>query len=253
MGVRLPAEYQEVEYLENSGEQYIWTDYIPECSGLSVECDYMFTASQFGDDNYLFQARSYGIISAECYAGSRWYIYCGIPVFNNVLNSVGNSLNVKHKLLIDSVSETVNIDGVSVDKTGVRAASSIYKLLLFSGYSVNNSIENITVYGINSGLRIYNFITRNNGNISANFMPCYRKSDSEPGMYELVSGTFYTNSGTGEFLIGPDVDHHISPRLMDRRRVLIARLTSKFDTTPKIAEYGAYWNRTYGSKSTDAG
>lgn len=26
-----------------------------------------------------------------------------------------------------------------------------------------------------------------------------------PGMYDLVSGEFYTNSGTGEFVVGADV------------------------------------------------
>ena len=40
----------------------------------------------------------------------------------------------------------------------------------------------------------------------AYFIPCYRKSDSEPGMYDLVSKMFFTNAGTGEFLVGPDVN-----------------------------------------------
>ena len=38
-----------------------------------------------------------------------------------------------------------------------------------------------------------------------NFIPCYRKSDNEPGLYDTVNKVFYTNSGTGEFLVGPEV------------------------------------------------
>lgn len=38
-----------------------------------------------------------------------------------------------------------------------------------------------------------------------NFIPCYRKADNEAGMYDLVSGEFYTNAGTGSFIVGPDV------------------------------------------------
>lgn len=38
------------------------------------------------------------------------------------------------------------------------------------------------------------------------FIPCYRKEDNVAGMYDLVSGEFYTNAGTGEFIVGPDVN-----------------------------------------------
>lgn len=36
-------------------------------------------------------------------------------------------------------------------------------------------------------------------------IPCYRKSDNKPGMFDLVSRQFLTNSGTGEFTVGPNV------------------------------------------------
>jgi len=36
-------------------------------------------------------------------------------------------------------------------------------------------------------------------------VPCYRKSDNKPGMYDKVHNTFYTNVGTGDFTVGPDV------------------------------------------------
>lgn len=38
-----------------------------------------------------------------------------------------------------------------------------------------------------------------------NLVPCYRKSDGEIGMYDLVNGVFYTNSGSGTFIKGDDV------------------------------------------------
>ena len=37
------------------------------------------------------------------------------------------------------------------------------------------------------------------------FIPCYRKSDNVAGMYDLVSEQFFTNVGTGEFIVGPNV------------------------------------------------
>ena len=38
------------------------------------------------------------------------------------------------------------------------------------------------------------------------FIPCYRKSDNIIGMYDLVNGKFYTNSGTEEFIKGEAVE-----------------------------------------------
>ena len=34
------------------------------------------------------------------------------------------------------------------------------------------------------------------------FIPCYRNSDNEIGLYDLVNDMFYTNSGTGTFIAG---------------------------------------------------
>ena len=41
--------------------------------------------------------------------------------------------------------------------------------------------------------------------IVRDFIPCYRKSDGEIGLYDLVNNVFYTNKGTGTFLKGENV------------------------------------------------
>ncbi len=43
------------------------------------------------------------------------------------------------------------------------------------------------------------------GVLERDFVPCYRKSDDEIGMYDLVNDIFYTNQGTGTFTKGPEV------------------------------------------------
>jgi hypothetical protein len=40
------------------------------------------------------------------------------------------------------------------------------------------------------------------GELLHHFVPCYRKSDNKGGLYDLVTATFFTNAGTGEFLYG---------------------------------------------------
>ena len=45
---------------------------------------------------------------------------------------------------------------------------------------------------------------RNNAKV-IDLITCYRISDGEIGLYDLISGQFYTNSGTGAFNKGNDV------------------------------------------------
>ena len=52
-----------------------------------------------------------------------------------------------------------------------------------------------------------------NGEKVRNLITCYRESDNKPGLYDLcgsicplTNSPFYINSGTGEFLVGPEVN-----------------------------------------------
>lgn len=59
--------------------------------------------------------------------------------------------------------------------------------------------SNITRY------RLYSFKMYDNNTLTRDMIPCYRKSDTEIGLYDLVNDVFYTNQGTGIFYKGPDV------------------------------------------------
>lgn len=39
----------------------------------------------------------------------------------------------------------------------------------------------------------------------ARLIPCKRKSDNKPGMYDTINRRFLTNIGTGEFTCGPNI------------------------------------------------
>lgn len=58
-------------------------------------------------------------------------------------------------------------------------------------------------------VRFYSVQLYNNGVLDGNFIPARRDSDGELGMYDTVTGTFFTNSGTGEFIAGPDVNPNL--------------------------------------------
>ena len=61
------------------------------------------------------------------------------------------------------------------------------------------------VVGLQPEARIFNLQFYDSDILKIDLIPCYRKSDGEIGMYDLVNSVFYTNDGTGTFLKGNNV------------------------------------------------
>lgn len=59
-------------------------------------------------------------------------------------------------------------------------------------------------WGNNNGsIQIKRFKLYNENNkLVLNLLPATRMSDSVVGMYDTISNSFFTNSGTGDFIIG---------------------------------------------------
>jgi hypothetical protein len=58
---------------------------------------------------------------------------------------------------------------------------------------INGQVQKIIVYG-----------GAQSNKVDFELYSVYRKADNKPGMYDIVNGGFYTNKGTGEFIVGPD-------------------------------------------------
>jgi hypothetical protein len=52
-------------------------------------------------------------------------------------------------------------------------------------------------------LKIYEGNSSSNLTLIHHYYPCYRISDDEPGIYDVITDTFLTNIGTGDLIIGP--------------------------------------------------
>ena len=183
-------DYQQVEYIESTGTQYIDTGI--KCSqNMSCEIENNFNELS---GTQLFGAYSspkrthYGIVNDKIY-----------------MPSVENSATTEHIFLTDINYHTFFL------------SSTVYKY--------DNEIIANGMFEFTNGLNFYLFARNNNGTVSnyckskmtkamfwinneliKNFIPCYRKSDNKPGLYDLVNNEFYTNQGTGNFEIGKDID-----------------------------------------------
>jgi len=193
---RLPDEYQEVEYIEAIDGQYINTNYIPTATN-KVVCEYSVN-SWTSATTYqgIFGTRNSSGTSNDCFgytfSSSTLYICYG----KQVAKSFSNELN--HKYKVELSIDNFKLDGESLVTSFSGTTDFELPLLIFA----RNRND-----GAGSFLngRIYSFKLYDNNVLIRNFIPCYRISDNEIGLYDVVNDVFYTNDGTGTFDKGNDV------------------------------------------------
>ena len=225
MELRLPPEYQEVEYIENTGTQYIITDLLfpKDLENPKIEWGFMQIAVPSGD-NMVFGYWSNGSIYYEVY-NSTTLSYASIG--KNHYDRISNS-NLTKDMFIAGVmtKETMYLNGYSYVKNAEDTIDqSVRTMAIFAWNSSSGRTYT------NKGARIY-YLRFFDGNTKmADYVPCYRKSDGEIGMYDTVTKTFYTNSGTGTFLKGADITRYIdNVSVLDTRRKILLN-TPHIDTS----------------------
>ena len=203
---KLPFSYQEVEYIQSSGTQYIDVGVsLDHNCGIKCKAMYISKPSTHAD--------VCGFIVGPLNGGAtiNWRIQGGNPAmfFSDSLSStsyIGNyynqfAANVWYELAMNAEgNRKIILDGVNYGNIGSFNGS--YDVYLFASYNVyGGSVP----YGM-ATIRVSSLILYDeNGNESANLIPCYRKSDSVVGMYDIVRNIFLTNAGTGDFTHGPNV------------------------------------------------
>jgi hypothetical protein len=127
---------------------------------------------------------------------------------SDVNTGVNGALNTRYKWELDMVNKTYKVwstDGTSLVSTTFtrETPTQSQNLPLFRWRSYNN-------YGYIFGMKIYRAELYNGSIKVIDMFPVYRKSDGKPGMYDVIRNTFYTNAGSGEFILGPTVTNYYS-------------------------------------------
>lgn len=185
----LPPQYQRVEYLESTGVQWIDTGVLINKSrlesGIDISMRLMMNKGNGANGknrlNYFFL----GIYTS----GSAYGCIGGGAVWS------GPNVNGEiHTFRMQSNGRNIYMDGSLVKhwegsyNTGDEAGNFFLGNVQTENYSIKERIYSFKVEG------------------ESNLIPCRRKSDNKPGMWDTVSKTFLTNSGTGaDFMLGPDV------------------------------------------------
>ena len=209
----LPQSYKQIEYLESTGTQCIITDLYFKSE---YDVDYEYYISSLPTDttsNAAFWSTYNKTKDADWHFSSNWGNgYVGQPMlfgwkyyastYTTATVMQLAKANTKTRIYTkdDKWYSTKGAFNGNGDNKMTAGKTSPVPLKLYGDYSTkNNGIFNMC------NLRFYYFKVTEGDNLVAHFIPCYRKSDNEAGLYDLISGKFYTNNGTGNFLIGGEI------------------------------------------------
>lgn len=191
-GGRLPAEYQEVEYLESTGTQYINTRYYPN-NLTDVECKFMYNQLTGNTASSVFGVRdSDGSVKQFLMSVSSGKLWIVSGLNNRSINGVSPVVNTEYVIRI--TPQKVYWNGTEIfTMTNSVADCPDYSMFMFGRHVHSGSGLANQFYGKIYYLKIYE-----DGVLVRNFIPCINQSNVA-GMYDLANNQFYTNAGTGEF------------------------------------------------------
>lgn len=182
-------KYQEVEYIESDGTQWIDTLVIPTSN----------TKSQIKFMNKVVT----------------WDVIYGM--YNNNDNADYRFFNASSAMYFDLNSSRINWSSCTVNNIyeleiwnnyvkNVWASSNILTWSVVSGYTGSSTItlNKYNAWGVSQN-RWYYVKIREWETMVRDLVPCYRRSDWEIWMYDRVNNVFYTNSWTWTFTKWPDV------------------------------------------------
>jgi hypothetical protein len=182
----LPSGYTELEYIESTGTQYIDTGLVVKSNTLA-DFDYQYTNCD--GTNYVF-----GQVSGS---GSSIMGYRTTRIWWFKATNLSNACDLNKHTVSFASDGKVYQDGQVLATMGSFSGTQSATIKLFA--ELND--ENV----INKGrVKIYNFTFKEGSTIVRNFVPA-KNSSGVVGMYDTVSGNFFTNQGTGEFTGGNPV------------------------------------------------
>lgn len=196
---RLPSEYQEVEYIQSSGSQYIDTGFKPSDSPyFKIEMELTFLNL---DNKYVYSAGGNPWLSFEKNSQGFYWNAGSTTVFG--VHSL--SANIKYNYEITYNNGTFTSSGAY---NGTHSYSGNLGSTNFTFFGSTSSMTSCKLYK----LKLY---SGQNYTLVRDLVPCYTKQGvtnngttypvNTIGLYDLVNNIFYANLGSGIFTKGNDL------------------------------------------------
>ena len=188
---RIPSEYQEVEYIESSGTQYIDTGFYPNGN----------TKFSVQFENLAMSNGTASVLGAWDETTNAFLVTCGSSALYVRCGGSDNFLFAKASgiMRVSCELDTAVVNGSSITQAETSSDTDISSSILVFGRNNEGVPE---VLGSN---RIWWLKIWNGAEIMRDFIPCYRKADNEVGLYDLITKQFYSSQGADNFIKGKDV------------------------------------------------
>lgn len=202
---RLPDAYQEVEYIQSSGTQYLNLNRtLNQTNKVELDFQYLSIGTLNGSRGAIFG--DYGGVGFAANPNQRTSSYNGRMVFwrgsNNQFVDIGgqgDKFIQRGNLVMDAPNNIYSWLGFSCNlPAAIGNTTGCWLLTVRDG-------DGVTFYTTPIGVKIYSCKIYTSGALSNDYIPCYRIADGVIGLYDLINDVFYTNQGTGTFTKGPDV------------------------------------------------
>ena len=187
----LPSTFQEVEYIQSSWNQYfiIWTQFktdnkvVIDLELTQTWWDYIPLWVNGGNNKYGIDAYS-GYFKVVT-----WWISWS--------NTISENKN-RHTFEMDK--NIVTLDGTTYSSEYNNVTIPLW-LWVFAYNEYDGNVR------YKASMKLYKLdIYDGDGTQIFNGVPCYRKSDSVIGMYDVINKVFYTNQWSWTFTKWPDVN-----------------------------------------------
>ena len=201
----LPEGYTQIEYIEGTGTQYINTGfYGTQNSGAYIRFALTDLTSNgsprvFGTRNGNSGTGAFSFISSfDATTLSNDYFYLAA----NGSNTSSRTLPINTEW--NEVSSNVENDKKTYFNNNILFTGNSTAFTATAEVSIFRTY-NRTSYGAPATAKISEVRIYEEAVLVHHYLPCRRDSDDELGMYDVVTDTFLTNSGTGTFIAGADV------------------------------------------------
>ena len=202
---RLPNTYQEVEYIQSTGTQYINTWFIPN-QKTKVDI-WMSWFSVFQRWESLFWVRYSWSADASVW---RWFWLVRNTIDNTTWAMFGRKYTWDWEWMWWYTFHDWNYHTINMSQSWIYEDWILRTTLNTVTFT---SPSNLYIFVDNDNgtineqwaFKLYYFKIRDNWTLVRNFIPCYRKSDNVIWLYDLVNSAFYTNAWSWTFSKGNDV------------------------------------------------
>ncbi len=181
----LPNGYTALEYLQSTGTQYIDTGITITSGNFQIDADMQFTSTASPQYFGIFGGGYFGITDNYFAAGGR---------------TISKSADTqRHKFIFSSIIGTNVLLNLSIDGTNYNLSRDV------SAGRVNLLVvdNSGTLMGATKA-KLYSAQIYSNGTLVRDMIPA-KNASGVIGMYDVVSGRFFTNAGTGTFTAGPEI------------------------------------------------